>query len=214
MSTSEASALERRIGLVSGYHDVSFPPADAWEAGLRHRFSVVMDTARSDKADMYFDTQLFMRLIPGLCQVIGYDSVSICLQNKDHFPSFEKLAHQYARQDDSDQEPPPRIELLRSGQLVSIVETEFWTMVGGPSPYHDSYTFSFFTRENLSTELRHAAETICAEVGATIVGFQEVEQIKPPYRPLWKRVLNWIAGNHSLRQTQSGDPHAGGAASR
>ncbi len=59
---------------------------------------------------------------------------------------------------------PERIELRCADRLVCSVESEFWHRVGGPSPYHDSVTLSFYSRE-LTPELvavtAHAAAEAC-----------------------------------------------------
>jgi len=178
--------------MVRGYHAASFPPADAFEAGLRHRFAVVLDTYRRDKAEMYFDTGLFLHLVPALCQAIGYHFLAIRMFEGGRFHSFEDLAREYARREELEQEPPARIDLLKSGLLVGVVETELWTMVGGPSPYHDSYTLSFYTDRDRSPELRRVSEVACSESGAVITGFHEGQEMKEPYRSWWRNVLGWF----------------------
>jgi hypothetical protein len=193
MTTAKQTAADRTLCLVSGYHAASFPPADAFEAGLRHRFAVVLGTYRRDKAEMHFDTGLFLHLVPALCQAIGYDCVAIRMMRGGRFHSFDELSGQYAGLEELDQEPPARIDLHRSGQLVGVVETEFWMMVGGPSPYHDSYTLSFYTDRDRSPELRRVSETVCSEVGAVITGYHEGQESKEPYRPWWRKVLRWFA---------------------
>ena len=193
MTTSGQSASDRTLCLVSGYHAASFPPAGAHESGLCHRFAVVLDTYRRDKVDMYFDTDLFLRLVPTLCQAIGYDRVEIRMTDGSRFTSFDELARQYAGREEVEQEPPVRIELVRRGQLGGIVETEFWTMVGGPPPYHDSYTLSFYSDRDRSPELRRVSETVCSELGVVITGYHTGQQSKEPYRPWWRRVLQRFA---------------------
>src|SRR5688572_1894445 len=113
--TMAERSTDRTLCLVSGYHTSNFPPADAYERGLRHRFAVVLDTARRDKMDMYFDTELFMRLVPILCQTIGYDRLDIRMTDGRRFTSFDELAGHFSSQVEFDQEPPFRIELYRSG---------------------------------------------------------------------------------------------------
>jgi len=54
----------RHIALVAGYHPCSFPPATAYDAGLKERFAVVLSSYRPDKDDMFFDAELFV-LIAG-----------------------------------------------------------------------------------------------------------------------------------------------------
>ncbi len=192
MATARLSVTDRTLYLVSGDHAANFPPADAYQAGLRHRFAVVLDTYRRDKVDMYFDSDLYLRLVPALCQAIGYEGVDIRMTDRSRLTSFDDVAHHYAGREEIEQEPPERIQLGRRGQTVGIVATEFWTMVGGPFPYHDSYTLSFYTEQDRSAELRRVSETVCSEVGAVITGYYSGQQRKEPDRPWWRRVLRWF----------------------
>ena len=47
---------------------------------------------------------------------------------------------------DKSDDAPLRVLFETDGELRCIMLTEFWCNVGGPFPYSDSYTFSFFTR--------------------------------------------------------------------
>ncbi len=42
---------------------------------------------------------------------------------------------------------PDRIELRSNERPICIVESEFWNQAGGPAPYHDSVTLSFYSTE-------------------------------------------------------------------
>lgn len=193
LATAEQSVTDRTLCMVSGYHAASFSPADAFESGLRHRFALVLDTYRRDTEDLYFDTSLFQRLVPTLCQTIGFDAVAIRMTEGSCLHSFDDLARHYAGLEESEHEPPARIDLLRAGELVGVVETEFWTMVGGPSPYHDSYTLSFYTDRDRSPELQRESETACSEIGAVITGYHKGQESKEPYRPWWRKVWRGLA---------------------
>jgi hypothetical protein len=183
---------DRTLCLVSGYHRDSYPPSRAYDQRLRRRFAVVFETYRRAKVDMYFDADLFLHLIPILCQAIGYDSCTIVLSNGVCVGTFESLANYYAGCEELDRDPPDRIDLSKDDQLVAIVETEWWALCGGPSPYHDSYTFSFYTGEDRSDELRRISETVCTQIGARITGIHTADDSKEPYRPWWGRMLPWL----------------------
>lgn len=49
---------------------------------------------------------------------------------------------------------PDRVRFLRNGEDVLIAISEMWSSAGGPAPYHDSVTLSFFGREELAGMLR------------------------------------------------------------
>ena len=67
----------RRIALVAGYHPCSFPPPVAYDAGLRERFAVVLDSYRPDKDGMFFDADLFVRLAAALLRAVPHDSLAV-----------------------------------------------------------------------------------------------------------------------------------------
>ena len=55
----------------------------------------------------------------------------------------------------SDRSPPPVILIRRSGELVMCVATEYWNRFGGSNAvYHDSYTYSVFSRAPLGDALQ------------------------------------------------------------
>ncbi len=65
------------LAIVVGYHECSFPPSMAYDAGLTERFAVVFDTFRPDKGYLFFDADLFMRVLEATCQAIQHDSLTI-----------------------------------------------------------------------------------------------------------------------------------------
>ncbi|HEX6865757.1 MAG TPA: hypothetical protein VF122_00855, partial [Caulobacteraceae bacterium] len=45
---------------------------------------------------------------------------------------------------------PPEYIVARDGEdLILCIATEYWTRIGGPRPYHDSYTYSIYSRDNI-----------------------------------------------------------------
>lgn len=55
----------------------------------------------------------------------------------------------------SDRSPPPVVLVRRSGELVMCVAAEYWNEIGGSdAAYHDSYTYSVFSRRPLGDELQ------------------------------------------------------------
>lgn len=192
---SQSPINDRRLCLVSGYHAVSYPPDAAYEAGLRFRFAVVFDTAPHDTVDMYFDSNLFLQLLPSVCEAIGFNTIDIRMNDGQHLSSFGALGRLYATLNEGDREPPSWMELRCGDELSGIVEAELWKNVGGPPPYHDSYTMSCYTRLDQSAELRRVCEGICSEAAACVTGFYSEPPTKEPYSylPWWRRALDWLA---------------------
>ncbi|HMF18066.1 MAG TPA: hypothetical protein VKE98_12715 [Gemmataceae bacterium] len=150
---------------------------------------------------MFFDIELFLHIVPRLCETIGFDSAEILMpDNGIRFHIFEDYAQHFSERGEVDWEPPEQIELIQKKQLVGFVETEYWTLHGGPSPYHDSYTFSFYTAEDRSEEFRKICELESANLGAQIAGYYKEEQLKEPYQSRAARIWKWfkrsLSSNH------------------
>lgn len=46
-----------------------------------------------------------------------------------------------------------------------LERTEFWSMVGGPSPYHDSVAFSFFSGLDIRSKIEDIVLEACGALG-------------------------------------------------
>ena len=182
----------RFIALVVGYHEYSYPPSSAYDAGLVQRFAIVFDTYRPDKGYAYFDAELYFRVLTSICQAVAHDSISIDADGERVFHSFDELVNSSLSKSDDDREPPKGVCLFRHGRIVACAETEEWLLVGGPAPYHDSYTLSVYTSDNRAAEFQRICECISVGMGATITGIYDEQRIKEPFTPFWKRPLRWL----------------------
>lgn len=57
----------------------------------------------------------------------------------------------------------------RTPQCIGVRES--WDRCGGPMPYHDSYTFSMYTREDHSEIFKITCEAACQKLDAKIEEF-------------------------------------------
>ena len=89
-------------------------------------------------------------------------------------------------------DPPIRVYLVRGNRMVAYAETEPWALVGGPFPYHDSYTLAFYTADDRTHEFQCICERISKEMGANIIGVHKGLASKEPFTPLWMRPLRWL----------------------
>lgn len=66
------------------------------------------------------------------------------------------------------EEFPHGLKFMANEKTLLIEESEMWNKIGGPAPYHDSLTLSFFSAEAIDQELYtifcEAAEEIGVEV--------------------------------------------------
>jgi hypothetical protein len=188
---SDQDSNFRQIALVAGYHPCSFPPSMAYDVGLKERFAVVLSSYRPEKDGMFFDADLFVRLADAILKVIPHDSLDIDL-GSPHFKSLAELAELYVRQNEIDHEPPNSMKAFLSDRLVAVEETEPWMAVGGPAPYHDSFTMSFYTAEERADEFRGICESVARENGVMVTAFHEAERSKEPFVPWWRQPLRWV----------------------
>ena len=66
------------------------------------------------------------------------------------------------------EEFPHGLKFMKNEETLLIEESELWNKTGGPAPYHDSFTLSFFSPEPIDEELStiffEAAKTIGVEI--------------------------------------------------
>src|SRR5947209_1811605 len=175
----------RSLSLVSGYHDCTFPPAEAYDAGLRERFAVVLGSYRPDRDGMCFDATTFLRVGEAVCAAVPHTSLLIDISGDIRFGSFRELAQGYARLTQEGRDPPQRLRLFNGDGVVCVMETELWVNIGGPAIYHDSYTFSFYTAEDYSESFRSVCEGVCRELEVNVTGFHQGARHKKPRRSVW-----------------------------
>lgn len=71
----------------------------------------------------------------------------------DHSRSWAALMNRSDAELEEDGEFPDRVRFERNAKLVLFEQTEFWNLVGGPSPYHDSVTLSFMSELDIRDQI-------------------------------------------------------------
>ena len=121
---------------------------------------------------MFFDEALFLRLLDYALKVSDGGTVEVFEEAATTRPkgllarflgrdertqkarTLDDFLQGWSVTPSDEKEPPSRVLVLKSGSTTLCIATEFWTRVGGPPEYHDSYTYSVFSREDRSDELR------------------------------------------------------------
>jgi len=162
---------QTEINFFAGFDPVCFVPKALASAGMSHRLAVVQETYRPDSVDMYFDLQLWRRLLAFAEAFHPDGKISIVDRpagkgrHEDPRPADEMTLSAYAATEEGSDDPDPaEYIMVRNGDaLVLCIATEFWTQVGGPTPYADSYTYSIFSTQDLSERvMRFLAEADAA----------------------------------------------------
>ncbi len=198
LSKAKPSAIRnyRTFRLIVGYlPEVDFlddVPARARQSDLRFRFAVALDTFRPDSDGMYFDADLALALISAMSECISCDRVEFVLDRRQpHIVgSFENLLRYY----ESKVDPVPFDEaaFYRDGRLACSVHTEPYDAVGGPWPYSDTVTFSFYSDGDCSKCFTEACTKIARDLNAQIGGvFQG--SATPPKKTLQQKVIRFFS---------------------
>lgn len=140
------------VSLVSGMERFSKPPAVVRRAGLLRRLAVIQQTHVQGSADMYFDEALW-RALAGYVQTKGDAAGARVTTERRASLSLDQffLAWQAIAADE--REAPPLLTARSDGRPVLCMVTEYWAHVGGPAPYHDSYTYALYSNQDLEKEV-------------------------------------------------------------
>jgi hypothetical protein len=179
--------MERtQIRFVAGIEPASVAPAAVKAAGgLAHRFAVIQETYRSDKArdGMYFEEALWRRLLEFARRTEPGAWVGIVA----HCHAKEIDADDFLAANASIEHPPASLLVHANGTLLLCIETEYWMRVGGPWPYHDSYTYAIWSNDDVSVRvirfLREADASASWNIASVVLA---PSVAKPsPMRWLW-----------------------------
>lgn len=152
----QSGCIEFRVGV----DDVGAKPP----TGFPHRFAVL--TWIDCDGDGAMPWSLLRGCIPAVAREINADAVltEFWAREKKLFQksvitkvsecTWEELMKNSDEILQEHQDFPDRFRFERSGQVVLLAESERWDLVGGPMPYHDSVTLSFFSAKDLSSELK------------------------------------------------------------
>jgi hypothetical protein len=140
------------VRLVSGNEGLAPVPEIVATSGLNTRFAVIQETFVKDCVDVYFDEALWRTLMEFVTS--RGDSVTV-LWRWTHAgeTSLDAFLSDLGQTDPEDREPPWALLVRMEGKLTLTMVTEYWEQVGGPAPYHDSYTYSLFSEDYLGDQV-------------------------------------------------------------
>ena len=176
--------------IVNGYHANTPIPKKAKNAGLSFRFALILDSYHPDIDYMHFQDSFFLACLVQIAKKIDYDTITIYVNDKS-YQSIEVLRRHLLATPEEDRQPPKAIRFERGGKLICLEETEFWMLCGGDAPYSDSYTASFYTKENMADEFIDACLAASKIEGN---GIKEIIQAssEPVKQTFWKKIFKWI----------------------
>lgn len=153
--------LEGKMGFVEGEDRFGAKPPE----GLPFRFAVLTWFDLEGEPDDPWE--LARAALPRVAAAVGADSITaeywdrrkkgLILQRVEEKLTFEIPWDELvgpAGPGPEEREFPHRLRFEGGGEVLMREETEFWNLVGGPPPYSDSVTLSFFTPVERAEELK------------------------------------------------------------
>ena len=185
--------LQPSIAFVSGVDRHGAKPPK----GFPHRFAVL--TWFEHDGGWAYPWSLFRAAIPRVRALVDADSVmaeywhlqctGLLFRRVEETlvaeVAWEGLMHS-SNESLNDQTFPNRFRFLADRNTKLIAETEGWHMVGGPQPYHDSVTVSFFTAMPMGEKIHSIFTEEAAMLDILIGETTRAEQVvdgKPPEPP-------------------------------
>lgn len=165
---------DRDFGIVRGFlpcdkHRARTADAFLVEAGLQDRLAIILHSFRADKVEMFFDHELFLNILTTVTGFLRSDAMAIELEDKSTLAALDELRLFYEGLAEDGRVPPERITWTRQNLLLCAGVCQNWYLVGGPDPYHDSFTFELFGPRPFPDDLLASIERGSAVLGANVV---------------------------------------------
>ncbi len=132
--------------------------------------------------DESFDVEFFLVLVKAMQEALNFDSQVIQL-NDLTVNSLAELNDIYLHNRAGEREAPQKISYYKNSSLVCEEQTEFWNLIGGPFPYHDSYAFCFYSAEDCFERFASRCLIVCEQLG--------IETPPKHYGQDFRKPLSW-----------------------
>jgi hypothetical protein len=184
------------VALVLGYlPNIDLPNKNAMSLGLPHRFAIVLDSQIDETGEMYFYWECWQTIAESLINIMGCDEAQCYEHNRIHSFDFKNGVSTKLSTLDDENEPTPynEVYLFKEGETVCLIVTEEYIAIGGPKPYHDSYTFSFYVK---SVDPSRIIETLSNNTTfgvREIIWGNNVAQMEPSGTSWITKVKDWLS---------------------
>jgi hypothetical protein len=159
----------RAVHLVSGYLPIDRPSREAGGLRLNRRFAAAIESFRACEVDAVFDSVLYGALVVGVARALEADSfrVEVGGNGDRRFTNIEALERELVLLS-KDDDPPARVTMYAGGPAVALAEVEPYVNVGGPMPYHDTYTVAFYCGDASINRVVDAVRKACMATDAHV----------------------------------------------
>lgn len=185
-----SNAETERSAIIVRSHEPVVAPPEAVAAGLTSVMAVVLSTHRTGNPDMFIDHELWLACLDAIGNSVGAATTEVFLEPKRRF--LERLrprrkgpligaVEQYAARVRADLSTDDWETVLwrHEGTLLAAATAERWYLVGGPPPYHDSYTTSIFVKDSCKEALVDALQMRIVRAGGRVVATLDTAASNP-----------------------------------
>ena len=189
----------RDVHLISGYlAGLDRSSRQAHQLGLNRRFAAAMTSFRTYEVEAVFDVLLYGALVAAVARAVGADSFRVEGEG-DSMPravDFGAVESRLAMLGKAD-EPPTRITMHAAGNAVVIAESEPYARIGGPAPYHDTYTVAFYCADARIERVADAVRQACIATEAQISSESRGEPDAP--RGAWMKLVSRFMRSRNVK---------------
>jgi len=174
------------VSFVRGVDRFSTFPDFVKQAHLGSRFAVVQETYVEGCTDMHFEEPLWRALVDFLRNKFPGEAVDVTTELGASVP-VDRFLTEWDKTVPSEHEPPPVLTASVNFRPIVCMVTDYWTRVGGPRPYHDSYTYSIYSDSDLGDEVMSAlADAACRSRWTLAPEVIPTTSAQASHRPWWK----------------------------
>ena len=152
------------IALVFGYLlNIDRKPKTALINKLNKRFSIAFDSYNPEIGEMYFDIRMFDKIFTKVLLQIEFDLIEITYGKNEKyvFRTFKDALKLIKEIEKPKNDSCDSILIYQNQKLVCYIETEYYSSIGGPYPYHDTYNFAFFINKINQDEIYEVIKKTC-----------------------------------------------------
>jgi hypothetical protein len=130
---------------------------------LNKRFSIAFDTYNPEIGEMYFDISMFENIFTSVISQIEFDLIEITYGENEKFVyrTFADAIILIKEKEKPENDSCDNILIYQNQKLVCYIETEYYSSIGGPNPYHDTYNFAFFMNQIKQDEIHEVIKQTC-----------------------------------------------------
>lgn len=141
--------------------------------------------------DESFDAELFLAAVKAMQEALDFNNQVIQLNADLTVKSLTELTEYYLNSEAGEREAPQKISYYKNSSLVCEEQTEFWNLIGGAFPYHDSYAFCFYSTEDCFEQFASRCQAVCEQLGIETPSKYYGQDFKKPLS--WhKWLLDWL----------------------